>query len=112
MTSPTPLNAPRTEPEPEERRLPGHRMRVLMAGGAEFEVRITNRDRVAWDKTAPRHKWGTVAEVPFLASTFLAWSASYREGLTDLKFEAFEKECDHLEDLRADEAGDDARPTR
>lgn len=109
MTSPTPLHSQPTA-EPEERALPGHRMRVSMSSGEEFTVRVTNRDRVAWDKTAPRHKWGNAAEVPFLASTFLAWSAAYREGLTDLKFEAFTDACDDLEDVT--EVDDDARPTR
>jgi hypothetical protein len=111
MTAPTPLSSQFTATEPEERTLPGHRMRVSMADGATFDVRITNRDRVAWDKTAPRHKWGAATEVPFLASTFLAWSAAYREGLTELKFERFQEECDDLSDLSAD-GEDDARPTR
>jgi hypothetical protein len=109
MTSPTPLHT--ATPEPEQRTLPGHRMRVTMSDGAEFEVRITNRDRVAWDKTAPRHKWGSAQDVPFLASTFLAWSAAYREGLTELKFERFQDECDDIADIKHD-AEDDARPTR
>jgi hypothetical protein len=109
MTSPTPLHATPTEPE-DGRVLPGHRMRVCMNNGDEYTVRITNRDRVAWDKTAPRHKWGNASEVPFLASTFLAWSAAYREGLTDLKFEAFTDACDDLADVT--ETDDDARPTR
>lgn len=108
MTSPTPLHT--TTPDPDERTLPGHRMRVSMSDGAEYTVRITNRDRVAWDKTAPRHKWGNASEVPFLASTFLAWSAAYREGLTDLKFEQFSDACDDLADVT--ETDDDARPTR
>src|SRR4051812_25041072 len=98
MTSPTPIsNLP--APAEEERALPGHRMRVSMNDGAEYTVRITNRDRVAWDKPAPRHKWGSASEVPFLASTFLAWSAAYREGFTDLKFEAFVDACDDLADI-------------
>ena len=109
MTSPTPLHS-QPAPESEERTLPGHRMRVAMADGSEYVVRITNRDRVAWDKTAPRHKWGSATEVPFLASTFLAWSAAYREGLTDLKFEAFADACDDLADITTTE--DAARPTR
>jgi hypothetical protein len=85
-------------------------MRVSMNDGAEYTVRITNRDRVAWDKTAPRHKWGSASDVPFLASTFLAWSASYREGLTDLKFEQFSEACDDLVDVT--DKDEDARPTR
>jgi hypothetical protein len=112
MTAPTPIN--RTEPaEPptQERTLPGHRMHVTMADGSEFTVRITNRDRVAWDKTAPRHKWGSASDVPFLASTFLAWSAAYREGHTTLTFERFQEQCDDLADLKPDE-DDAARPTR
>ena len=108
MTSPiTSLPQPDVE---EERTLPGHRMRVAMNDGAEYVVRITNRDRVAWDKTAPRHKWGSATEVPFLASTFLAWSAAYREGLTDLKFEAFSDACDDLADITTED--DTTRPTR
>jgi hypothetical protein len=108
MTSPTPLHTATVEPA--ERTLPGHQMRVTMADGTEFDVRITNRDRVAWDKTAPRHKWGNAGDVPFLASTFFAWSAAYREKLTDLKFEAFQEQCEDLNDVT--DATDDIRPTR
>jgi hypothetical protein len=60
MTSPTPLSS-LPAPDEEDRTLPGHRMRVSMADGTTYTVRITNRDRVAWDKTAPRHKWGNAS---------------------------------------------------
>jgi hypothetical protein len=95
----------------EERVLPGHRTRATLSDGSSFVVRITNRERLAWDRTAPRKKWGTVQEVPFLASTFMAYCAAKREGLTALTFDQFSDVCEDLEDLEEDES-DVARPTR
>jgi hypothetical protein len=97
--------------EIEERALPGQRIRVTLEGQDPYVVRITNRERVRWDMTAPRQGWGKAEDVPFLAQTFMAWSASRRENLTALKFEQFRDVVDDLEGLKA-EVSDTARPTR
>ena len=73
--------------EAEEVTLPGQRTRVILATGEDFTVQITNREYIAWDRTAPRKKWGSAKDVPFLASTFMAWTAAVREGMTNLPFD-------------------------
>jgi hypothetical protein len=95
----------------EERALPGRRAIVHLADGTSFQVRITNREYVRWDQTAPRKKWGNAADVPFLASTFLAWAAARRDDLTELTFEQFQDTCEEVENLEEDDS-DVARPTR
>jgi hypothetical protein len=99
------------QPEVEEHVVPQNRVRIHMSDGSNYEVRILNRDRVLWDKTAPRKKWGAAQDVPFLASTFLAWAAARREGLTALNFDAFCDQADDVEDVKEDD-DDIARPTR
>lgn len=95
----------------EERTLPGHRSQVILADGTTFVVRITNREYLAWDKTAPRKKWGTAQAVPFLAATFMAWAAARREDLTSLNFDQFSDVCEEVSDL-PEEPEDIARPTQ
>lgn len=97
--------------ELEERTLPGHRTKVTLADGTSYVVRITNREYLAWDKTAPRKKWGTAQDVPFLAATFMAWAAAKREGLTGSTFDAFSEECEEVEAIQVEDE-DLARPTR
>lgn len=92
--------------------VPQHRVRVHMGDGTPaLEVRILNRDRVLWDKTAPRKKWGAAQDVPFLASTFLAWAACRRENLTGLTFDQFCEVAEDVEDVATDDS-DLAGPTR
>lgn len=100
----------------EPRALPGRRVRIVLDDGTEYgaehTVRVTNRELVLWDKTAPRRQWGAAQDVPFLANTFTAWAAARRAGVIgDLKFEAFQDICLDVEDLQED-ATDAARPTR
>lgn len=94
-----------------ERRLPGHRARVVLTDGTEMVVRITNREYVLWDKTAPKHKWGSAQEHPFLFATFLSFAAARRDDLTDLTFEKWEAVCEVNDDLPEEEE-DRARPTK
>lgn len=100
-----------TEAGPRESKLPGRRARVTLDGTDPYEVRIDNRDYLRWDKTAPRQKWGSGRDVPFLMATFLAWSASTRAGLTTLKWADFEDAALEVEELTEDDS-DLARPTR
>lgn len=75
--------------------LPGQEVLCRLEGGRELTVRVTNRERVRWDKTAPRHGWGKAEEVPHLAMTFVCWAAAKREDLFDGNFDQF---ADALED--------------
>lgn len=96
------------------RTLPGHYSKVWLAGQAEpIEVRVTNRERVLWDKTAPKHKWGKAEDVPFIAATFCAWAAAKRDGLTDLTHEQWQEVCEDIEGVDEDQEEEDAvRPTQ
>lgn len=95
-----------------ERKLPGRRTLVELDGLEPFEVRIDNRDYLRWDRTAPKRKWGSGRDVPFLMATFLSWSAATRAGLTDLRWEDFEERAVSVEEVRDEDGDDDARPTR
>lgn len=101
----------------EERALQQARTQITMADGSVFTVTITNREMVAWDMTAPRKKWGTAKEVPWLAGSFMAWAAARREQLPPglLRFDgapgSFLDECLEVKDLEV-EVDDVARPTR
>jgi hypothetical protein len=97
--------------EPDQVTLPGKRATVTMTDGRTFTVRITNHCFIAWDKTAPKKKWGAMADVPFLAGTFMAWIAAKREGLTDMSWEAWQDQVDDVENL-AEEPEDLITPTR
>jgi len=100
----------------EPRALPGRRVSIVLddgtPAGVTHVVRVTNRELVLWDKTAPRRQWGAAQDVPFLANTFTAWAAARRAGVIgDLKFEAFQELCLDVTDLAEDDS-DAARPTR
>lgn len=60
--------------------LPGNYADCEDADGRLFTVRITNRERVLWDRTARKHQWGEASDSPHEALTFMAWSASRRTG--------------------------------
>jgi hypothetical protein len=93
------------------RRLPGRRTRITFPDGREVVVRITNRELVLWDKTAPRHKWGAVDSAPFLAQSFTTWAAARRSEVFDGTFDVWNGLELWLEDLPEDST-DEARPTR
>jgi hypothetical protein len=114
-TTQTPLQAAAEESAEEERTLAGHRIRVTMEGPGDelvvHVVRVDNRDFVRWDMTAPRQKWGSAKEVPFLFQTFLSWSAGKRAGLELPPFERYRDLVLEAKDLEQEEE-DEARPTR
>lgn len=95
----TALEQPPAE-APAER--PGTYADVVMTDGTAFSVRITNREYLAWDKTAPRHGWGKPADVPFLLATFLAFAAAKREGLFGGTFDAFKEAVDDVDQRKVD----------
>lgn len=100
-----------TEEDQEEVKLAGRRCRVLLSDGTRLELRITNREYIGWDKTAPRKKWGAMADVPFLAATFMAWLAAKRQDETTLTWEQWQTQVVECENL-AEEPEDLARPTQ
>ena len=97
------------DPEPPARRQPGTLWAVDLEDGQALEVRTTNRDLIAWEKTKARHReWPTNQEAPIFASTFVVWSAARRDGMTSLTFDQFAEACVDL-NVIGDEPAD---PTR
>jgi hypothetical protein len=86
------------------------RARLHLANGDSFVVSITNADRLQWDLTAPRKKWGKATEVPVLAQTFIGYVAAKREKHTDLSWDQFQEQLIGMEDV--DEEPAVIRPTR
>lgn len=100
---PTP---PAAEPV-ADRAIGGSFYDVQMVGAAApFRVRISNRDYLAYDLTAGRKKWPRADAAPFLARTFVCWSAAKRDGHFDGGFETFQREADQIEEV--DDPGDEA----
>lgn len=119
----TPVRELADAPEPSTaKKLSGRFARIVLEGpdGADlepFEVRIDNRDYLAWDKTAPVRKWVKKKDDPlpmFLMATFLAWNACRRKGLTQLTFDQFQAAAIDVEEFTPEDPEDDgaARPTR
>jgi hypothetical protein len=102
------LDGPATPPaEAPARRQPGLLIEVLVQGEDPYTVRITNPDRIAYEKTCARHKEWPQHGTSF-AMTFLTWSAARRAGRTALTFDQWQ---DALEDWdKVDEVPAD--PTR
>lgn len=75
-----PLTADQETDEDGEVTLPGSYADCVWAGDP-FTVRVTNRERVLWDKTSRKHEWGTAEDSPNFAITFMAWSACKRDQL-------------------------------
>ena len=67
------------------------KIEVTRPDGDTYLVQVVNADLVAYDVTAYKHKWPPFQAAPMLWSTFLAWHASRREGITprDLTYEQF-----------------------
>lgn len=87
-------------------------VRVIRANGTEpLEIQTDNRDLLAWEQTAMRHKWGGFQDRPFKWLTFLSWSAARRAGEieTSLTYEAWESEV--LSVLSLDENEEQGTPT-
>jgi hypothetical protein len=91
------------------RRQPGHVFTVFVEGSEPFDVRIVNRDRIALEKAAARHKeWPDPKTSPNFAVTFLTWSAAKRAGDTTLTFDQWQDALEDYEQV-TEEPGD---PTR
>lgn len=97
------------EEDAPARRQYGTLFAVVLEDGTELDVRTSNRDVIAWEKTKARHReWPTSDEAPIFASTFVIWAAAKRAGQTALGFDAFADAVIDFEKI-AEEAAD---PTR
>lgn len=70
-----------------------------------FDVLVTNRERIHFEKTQVRRKWPTAAEAQNLAMTFVCWSAAQRAGQYPGNYEQWETELldyDVIEDEPSD----------
>ena len=75
-------------------KLSNPRVHVIMVDGSEWDVQTLNMDLMRWERTAAKHKWPEFRGVPIWWTTFLAWSASQREGLipSTVTWEVFSNE--------------------
>jgi hypothetical protein len=78
--------------------------------GREFTVRLTNRERVLWERAARKHEWGQATDSPHEALTFMAWQAARRDGdpAGALTFDQF---VDQVDDVAGRQVAR-TRPTR
>jgi hypothetical protein len=77
--------------EAPARRQPGQLVEVFVQGEDPYTVRITNRDRIAYEKAAARHKeWPSPTDGRSFAMTFLTWNAARRDGRTGLTFDQWQ----------------------
>ena len=76
---------------------------------AAVEVQTTNADLVLAERTARKHKWGTIQESPLTYQTFMSWAALRRHKLIDdtVTYEAFEGSCASIEIVDDDDDDDD-----
>jgi hypothetical protein len=90
--------------------VPQVRLHFTSYGSAVVEIR--NADRLQWDLTAPRKKWGKASDVPVLAQTFVSFCAAKREkAIPDgMTWEQFQDELIALEDVEDEPTV--IRPTR
>jgi hypothetical protein len=76
------------EPEAPARRQHGARFAVYLDGSPDLEVTVDNRDRIAYEMTAARHKeWPAPEAGQHFAMTFCLWSSAKRTQQTALTFE-------------------------
>jgi hypothetical protein len=94
--------------EPPARRQPGNLVECWLEGADEpFTVRVANRERIAYEKAAARHReWPhPTAENPeqgmHFAMTFCCWVAAQRAGLTSLTFAQWEDQLVDWELVKA-----------
>jgi hypothetical protein len=84
MTEPTPIRSDLNTDQPEAppRRQPGALVSVILEGYPEpLEVRVTNRERIAYEKTAARHsEWPPGERAQSFVMTFVTFVAAKRAG--------------------------------
>jgi hypothetical protein len=91
-----------------EIKLVAPRVRVIREGQDTLEIQTDNRDLLAWEQTAMKHKWGSFQDRPFKWLTFLSWSAARRTGdLNGLTYEAWESQVLSVSDMSAEDDDDE-----
>lgn len=85
---------------------------VTLDTGEKLTVETSNVDRIAWDRTSRKHKWGPFSESPFIGMTFLAWAGLTRTKQIACTWEEFsEARCVDIDaDSDADSEADAADP--
>lgn len=72
------------------RRLPGQRVDVYLEDGSTCTVRVGTRERIAFERTAARHRdWPAAEAAPLFVMSFCLWSAATRAQETALSFDAW-----------------------
>lgn len=88
------------------RRQPGRLVELQVDGQDPYTVRITNRERIAYEKTAAKHpEWPSMDAGQHFTMTFVCWVAAKRAGRTDTTFEQWQDvllDWDVVEDVPAD----------
>lgn len=90
------------------------RLHIVMDDGAELDVQALNIDMLTYDRQRARMGWPTPGDAPFVWLTFLAWSASMREGvLPDMTLTDFETRAWQVSNTEDDNApGASVDPTK
>jgi hypothetical protein len=102
-------------PAPSPYVQPGQYLRCYLsdtAGGDTFLVRVTNRERIKWERVSIARKWPRAIDAQNLAVTFTAWAAAQRDGLTTLTWEQWEDALEDYDVITPEEMDDPVRPTR
>jgi hypothetical protein len=80
------------EVEAPARRQPGQRVELYVEGEEPYVVHITNRERIAYEKVAARHReWPPMETGQHFAMTFVCWAAAKRAEHTALTFDQFQE---------------------
>lgn len=78
--------------EPPARRQPGRVVELFVENEEPYTVRIANRETIAYEKTAARHKeWPSLERGQHFAMTFMVWVAAKREGRTSTTFDQWQE---------------------
>jgi hypothetical protein len=87
-------------------RQPGSLVELFVEGQAPYAVRVGNRELIAYEKAAARHKeWPPRENGRHFAMTYCTWSAARRAGRTDATFEQWQElleDYDIVQDVPAD----------
>lgn len=104
-------------PRTKGRKLPGNTVRVtLLDPGTDellepVEVRVDNRDYLAFDMSARALKLPAGNAAPFVFASFTAWSAGHRTGAWSMPWAQFQRLAVDVETLEETDE-DSARPTQ
>lgn len=80
---------------------------VEMEDGETWVVVADQRDIARWEIQDFGCPWGEVTSISFSLSRFLAWSASARQGKTELKWDEFNEKCIEVGDIPSEDGDAD-----